>query len=127
MYTDLNTKFALNEQIKFGSRDSKDFLIYQTEGQAKYDLTQLIYENYNDIPFEIYDTLLSSSNNIVSLVVLGILKEEEILNKKDNLYDEFAMSNGYPRKRTFLINIFRLFLIILCCSFFPSNLICDFI
>ena len=107
LYTDLNTKFALNEQIKFGSRDSKDFLIYQTEGQAKYDLTQLIYENYNDIPFEIYDTLLSSSNNIVSLIVLGILKEEEILNKKDNLYDEFAMSNGYPRKRTFLINIFR--------------------
>ena len=107
LYTDLNTKFALNEQIKFGSRDSKDFLIYQTEGQAKYDLTQLIYENYNDIPIEIYKTLLSSSNNVVSLIILGVLKEEEILNKKDNLIDEFVMSNGFPRKRTFIINIFR--------------------
>ena len=107
LYTDLNTKFALNEQIKFGSRDNKDFLIFQTEGQAKYDLTQLIYENYNDIPFEIYKTLLSSSNNIVSLIVLGILKEEEILNKKDNLIDEFVMSNGFPRKKTFVINIFK--------------------
>ena len=105
LYTDLNTKFALNEQIKFGSRDNKDILIFQTEGQARYDLTQLIYENYNDIPFEIYKTLLSSSNNIISLVVLGILKEEEILNKKDNLTDEFVMSNGYPRKKTFIINI----------------------
>ena len=107
LYTDLNTKFALNEQIKFGSRDSKDFLIYQTEGQAKYDLTKLIYDNYNDIPFEIYKTLLSSTNNFVSLVILGILKEEEILNKKDNLIDEFVMSNGFPRKRTFIINIIR--------------------
>ena len=107
LYMDLNTKFALNEQIKFGSRDSKDFLIFQTEGQAKYDLTQLIYENYNDIPFELYKTLLSSNNNFISLVVLGILKEDEILNKKDNLIDEFVMSNGFPRKRTFLINLFR--------------------
>ena len=107
LYTDLNTKFALNEQIKFGSRDSKDFLIYQTEGEAKYDLTQLIYENYNDVPFDVYKTLLSSTNNFISLVVLGILKEEEILNKKDNLIDEFVMSNGFPRKRTFLINLFR--------------------
>ena len=107
LYTDLNTKFALNEQIKFGSRDSKDFLIYQTEGQAKYDLTQLIYENYNDIPFDIYKTILSSSNNFLSLVILGILKEEEILNKKDTLIDEFVMSNGFPRKRTFVINIIR--------------------
>ena len=107
LFTDLNTKFALNEQIKFGTRDSKDFLIYQTEEQAKYDLTRLIKENYNDIPFEIYKTLLSSTNNVVNLIVLGILREEEILNKKDNLIDEFVMSNGYPRKRTFVINIFK--------------------
>ena len=107
LYTDLNTKFALNEQIKFGSRESKDFLIYQTEGQIKYDLTRLIVENYNDIPFEIYKILLSSTNNIISLIILGILKEEEILNKKDNLIDEFVMSNGYPRKRTFVINTFK--------------------
>ena len=97
----------MNEQIKFGTRDSKDFLIYQTEEQAKYDLTRLIKENYNDIPFEIYKTLLSSTNNVVNLIVLGILREEEILNKKDNLIDEFVMSNGYPRKRTFVINIFK--------------------
>ena len=107
LYTNLNTKFALNEQIKFGSRENKDFLIYQTEGQAKYDLTQLIYENYNDISFEVYKTLLSSSNNILCLIILGILKEEEILNKKDNLFDEYVMSNGLPRKRTFIINLFR--------------------
>ena len=107
LYTNLNTKFALNEQIKFGSRDAKDILIYQTEGQAKYDLTQLIFDNYNDISFEVYKTLLSSSNNILCLIVLGILKEEEILNKKDNLFDEFVMSNGLPRKRTFIINLFR--------------------
>ena len=107
LYTNLNTKFALNEQIKFGSRENKDFLIYQTEGQAKYDLTQLIYENYNDISFEVYKTLLSSSNNTLCLIILGILKEEEILNKKDNLFDEFVMSNGLPRKRTFIINLVR--------------------
>ena len=107
LFTDLNTKFALNEQIKFGTRESKDFLIYQTEEQAKYDLAKLIKENYNDIPFEIYKTLLSSTNNVVNLIVLGILKEEEILNKKENLIDEFVMSNGYPRKRTFVINIFK--------------------
>ena len=107
LFTDLNTKFALNEQIKFGTRDSKEFLIYQTEEQAKYDLTRLIKENYNDIPFEIYKTLLSSSNNVVDLIVLGILKEEEILNKKDNLIDEYVMSNGFPRKRTFVIKIFK--------------------
>ena len=107
LYTNLNTKFALNEQIKFGSRDNKDILIYQTEGQAKYDLTQLIYDNYNDVSFEVYKSLLSSNNNILCLIILGILKEEEILNKKDNLFDEFVMSNGLPRKRTFIINIFR--------------------
>ena len=107
LYTNLNTKFALNEQIKFGSRDSKDILIYQTEGQAKYDLTQMIFDNYNDVSFEVYKTLLSSSNNILCLIILGILKEEEILNKKDNLFDEFVMSNGLPRKRTFVINLFR--------------------
>ena len=107
LYTNLNTKFALNEQIKFGSRDNKDFLIYQTEGQAKYDLTQLIFENYNDISFEVFKALLSSNNNILCLIILGILKEEEILNKKDNLFDEFVMSNGLPRKRTFIINLFK--------------------
>ena len=107
LYTNLNTKFALNEQIKFGSRDSKDILIYQTEGQAKYDLTQLIFDNYNDVSFEVYKSLLSSSNNIICLIILGLLKEEEILNKKDNLFDEFVMSNGLPRKRTFIINLFK--------------------
>ena len=107
LYTNLNTKFALNEQIKFGSRDNKDILIYQTEGQAKYDLTQLIFDNYNDVSFEVYKSLLSSNNNILCLIILGILKEEEILNKKDNLFDEFVMSNGLPRKRTFIINLLR--------------------
>ena len=107
LYTNLNTKFALNEQIKFGSRDSKDIIIYQTEGQAKYDLTQLIFDNYNDVSFEVYKTLLSSTNNILCLIILGLVKEEEILNKKDNLFDEFVMSNGLPRKRTFIINILR--------------------
>ena len=107
LYTNLNTKFALNEQIKFGSRDNKDILIFQTEGQSKYDLNQLIFENYNDVSFEVYKTLLSSTNNILCLIILGITKEEEILNKKDNLFDEFVMSNGLPRKRTFLINVLK--------------------
>ena len=105
-YNNLSSKFHYNDVIEFNSKEKLNFRIIQTEGEAKYNIRDLIQENYNDICSEVYKILFTSTNNIFSLIILGILKEDEILNSKDNLFDEFAMSSELPRKRTMIINNF---------------------
>ena len=108
-FLDLTEKYNLNEQIKFNLNNTNnqvEFYLNQTEGVCKYSLNKIIYQNYNNVPQSVYDLFLSSEFKEISMIMMGVLFENQILKKQDNLYDDYIMSNGKPRKSGYIINKF---------------------
>ena len=108
-FLDLSEKYNLNEQIKFNLNNSTnqvEFYLNQTEGVCKYSLNKIIYQNYNNVPQSVYDLYLSSEFKEICMIMMAVLYENQILKKQDNLYDDYIMSNGRPRKSGYIINKF---------------------
>lgn len=98
-------------------RNSKSFIsinkligvknTFTINNQYEYNINKLIEDNYNDVPQSIYDCLLSSNNETIYLILLSSLTTNELAIKKENVYDEFIMSNGNPRRSMYITSLFE--------------------
>ena len=95
-----NSKISINKLI--GVKNT--FII---NNHYEYNINKLIEDNYNDVPQGIYDCLLSSHNETVHLILLNSLTANELAIKKENVYDEFIMSNGNPRRSMYITSLFE--------------------
>lgn len=133
-FQDIVTKFSINEHITFPSLNSGNsarrktstnlirqinhssqslpqikniFAIYHSNGlKVEYDTHLLLSENYNEVGLGIYDCLLSSASVNLNMVILGSISSNDLLIKKEQIYDEFIMSNGNVRRSMFITNLF---------------------
>ena len=83
------------------------FGLYHSNGaHIEYDIDQMIKNNYNDVGFGVYECLLSSSMPEVVMITLGSISSNDLLIKKEQIFDEFIMANGNARRSMFISSIF---------------------